>query len=167
MKWPKATDLPALPKGGIRRRLLIWGLALLGLALVLNTLAGSYYTRRVIHREAGRLQTEVASRVAEEIEEFIRDKVDRLSDLAASASLHELGSKEQRLLALLLLKNDRSFTEVSVMDRQGVEVVKVADGETPAFASPQKRTRPDSLIFSDGEAEPASGLSGDGVRYVQ
>jgi len=50
---------------------------------------------------------------------------------------------------------------------QVLELVKVADGETPAFASPQKRTRPDSLIFSDGEAEPASGLSGDGVRYVQ
>lgn len=112
---------------GLRRRLLVWGLALLGIALVVNTLAGSIYTRRLIRQEAARLQTEVASRVALEIEEFLRRKVDRLADLSASAALYELGGKEQRLLVLLMLKNDKAFTEATILDAEGMEVLKVSE----------------------------------------
>ncbi|MBI4487488.1 MAG: GAF domain-containing protein [Deltaproteobacteria bacterium] len=127
MEWSKVKKLFSWHRGGIRRRLLIWGLALLGLALILNTFAGTLYTGKLIKEEAAELQREVASRVAGEIEEFIRRKLDRLLDLSSSASLHELGSKEQRLLALLLLRNDGSFTEVTVMDEKGMEVVKVSE----------------------------------------
>ncbi|MBI3059800.1 MAG: GAF domain-containing protein, partial [Deltaproteobacteria bacterium] len=50
-----------------------------------------------------------------------------MSDFAGSASLHEMGSETQRLLALLLLKHDRAFTEVSILDDRGMEVVKVSE----------------------------------------
>jgi len=113
--------------GGIRRRLLIWGLTLLGIALIGNTLAGSIYTQRLIKQDAARLQGEIASRVALEIEEFIQRKVERLLDLSASAALYELGGQEQRLLALLLLKNDRAFTEASILDGNGMEALKVSE----------------------------------------
>ncbi|HUK40261.1 MAG TPA: hypothetical protein VLX11_04445, partial [Candidatus Acidoferrales bacterium] len=55
-------------RGGLRRRLLLTGLSLLGAALILNTLAGSYYTRRLIMRTNAQLQGEIAVRVALEIE---------------------------------------------------------------------------------------------------
>ncbi|MBI2351974.1 MAG: HAMP domain-containing protein, partial [Deltaproteobacteria bacterium] len=127
MDWQKFTKLFHWKSGSIRRRLLTWGLTLFGLALIINTLAGSLYTRRLIKDGAGKLQREIASRVAEEIEDFVRRKVDRLSDFAGSASLHEMGSETQRLLALLLLKHDRAFTEVSILDDRGMEVVKVSE----------------------------------------
>lgn len=114
-------------RSGIRRRLLVWGLTLLGITLIVNTFAGSIYTRRLIRREAARLQSEVASRVALEIEDFLRRKVDRLADLVASAALYELGGKEQRLLVLLLLKNDRAFTEATILDAEGMEVLKASE----------------------------------------
>lgn len=129
MQWKKVRGSFSKKSGGIRRRLLIWGLALLGLTLVLNTLAGSIYTRGLIKEDVARLQGEIASRVAHEIEEFIRRKVERLLDLSASASLHKFGSKEQSLLALLLLKNDSSFTEITFLEAEGKEVVKVSERE--------------------------------------
>ena len=42
-------------------------------------------------------------------------------------SLHSTGSKEQELLATLLLKNDQTFTEVSILDLNGREVVKISE----------------------------------------
>ena len=127
MDWRKLTKLFHWKSASIRRRLLTWGLTLFGPALIINTLAGSLYTRRLIKKEAAELQKEIALRVAEEIQDFVRRKVDRLSDLAASASLDEMGSETQRILALLLLKNDRAFTDVSILDDKGVEVVKVSE----------------------------------------
>ena len=125
--FTKATRLFSRRGGGIRRRLLIWGLTLLGIALIGNTLAGSIYTRGLIRKEAAGLQTEIASRVALEIEEFVRRKVERLLDFSASASLYDLGGKEQRLLVLLLLKNDRAFTEAAILDGNGMEVLKISE----------------------------------------
>ena len=97
MELSKITRLFSRRTGGIRRRLLKWGLALLGIALMANTLAGSLYTRKVIMREAAKLQTEIASRVALEIEDFVRRKVERLLDFSASTSLYEMGGKEQKI----------------------------------------------------------------------
>ena len=123
----KITRLFSRRSGGIRQRLLIWGLTLLGIALIVNTLAVSIYARRLIRRDAAQLQSEIASRVALEIEEFIHRKVERLIDFSASASLYEIGGREQRLLILLLLKNDRAFTEAAVLDESGMEVLKVSE----------------------------------------
>ncbi len=104
-----------------------WGLTLLGAALVMNTIAGSYYTRKLIIRNSGELQKEIAARVVFEIEEFMEGKLTRLADFASSASIHGLGSEQQRLLALLLLRNDRSFKEIAIIDEQGREVSKVSE----------------------------------------
>jgi signal transduction histidine kinase len=73
------------------------------------------------------VQTAMASRVAHEIEGFIEGKVQRLRDLSTSAGYHEFGSEGQKLLALFLLKNDLSFTEVTFLDAAGMEVMKVSE----------------------------------------
>ena len=113
--------------GGIRRRLLVWGLSLFGIALTIVVVAGYFYTVRQIERDAAELQTEIASVTAEGIREFVRRKIERFSDMADAASLYPLGSKEQQLLLSLLVKNDNSFTDASIIDARGMEVVKVSD----------------------------------------
>ena len=117
------------PKGGLRRRLLLAGLSLLGAALILNTMAGSYYTRHLILRSSAQLQGEIATRVALEIEEFMGDRFTRLADFAASISLHGFGSDEQKQLAALLLKNERSFEQIAILDERGREALKVTETE--------------------------------------
>src|SRR5215469_11413770 len=91
-------------KGGLRRRLLLAGLSLLGGALILNTMAGLYYARHLILRSSAQLQAEIATRVALEIEEFMEDRLTRLADLAASISLHGSGSDEQTARGTLAQK---------------------------------------------------------------
>jgi signal transduction histidine kinase/putative methionine-R-sulfoxide reductase with GAF domain len=127
MKWQRAADFLRRRERGIRQRFLWVGLLFLGVALLANTLAGSLYTRTQINKATAKLQTEVASRVANEIADIIERKKERLSDLAVSASLYPLGSEEQKLLALLLLKNDRPSTSLTILDNQGIEVVKVSE----------------------------------------
>lgn len=112
---------------GIRRHLLATGLLLSGLCLVAITVAGSLYTRSIIRRQAAELQTEVAHRVAGDIEKFMRRKKERLMDLAASLSLDELGSGSQRVRALLMLKNDAGFREVEILDASGKQVMQVSE----------------------------------------
>ncbi len=114
-------------RGGIRQRLLLTGLFFLGLALLANTIAGSLYTRAQIKRAAIRLQTEVASTVANQIAAIIDRKIERLMDLTVSLSLYESGAEWQRVLALLLLKNDRAFTAMTILDGKGNEIVKVSE----------------------------------------
>jgi signal transduction histidine kinase len=58
---------------------------------------------------------------------FVNQKIERLSDAAVSMSLHPVGSKEQELLAVLLLKNDTAFTDATILDSKGMEVVKVSE----------------------------------------
>jgi signal transduction histidine kinase len=113
--------------GGIRRRLLIWGLSLFGLALTVVVIATYSYTVVQIKLDAAALQTEIASITAERIHNFVQRKIERVSDMAAAVSLYPLGSKEQQLLASLLVKNDTSFTHASIIDARGMEVVKVSD----------------------------------------
>jgi signal transduction histidine kinase len=113
--------------GGIRRRLLMWGLGLFGLALSVVVVAFSSYSVSAIKRDATELQMEIASLTADRIHTFVQRKIERFSDTADAASLYQLGSKEQRLLTALLAKNDNSFTDVSIMDARGMEVVKVSD----------------------------------------
>lgn len=114
-------------QGGIRRRLLIWGLALLGSALALNTLAGSFYTYLLIERDANALQVEIASRLSKEMDSFVQSKLDRLLDFSALVALQKFGGQEQRLMGLLLLKNDHFFTELTLMDQDGVERLKISE----------------------------------------
>lgn len=127
MTLERLRDLFSGHEDGIRRRLLWIGLTCLAVALLTNTLAGYFYTARLIKKDAAELQMEVASWVATQIEDFIKRRIERLSDLSVSMSIYELGSKEQRLLSLLLLKNATSFTETSILDENGMEVVKVSE----------------------------------------
>ncbi|MGH7767508.1 MAG: ATP-binding protein [Candidatus Binatia bacterium] len=113
--------------GGIRRRLLVWGLSLFGIALTMIVFAGYSYTVRQIERDAAELQAELASVTAERIHNFVRRKIERFSDNADAASLYPLGSKEQQLLLRLLVKNDSSFSDASIINARGMEVLKVSD----------------------------------------
>ena len=113
--------------GGIRRRLLIWGLSLFGIALTVVVVVSYSYTVRQIERDAAELQGNLASVTADRIRNFVRRKIERFSDMADAASLYPLGSKEQQLLAGLLVKNDGSFTDASIIDARGMEVLKVSD----------------------------------------
>src|SRR4030095_381375 len=113
--------------GGIRRRLLVWGLSLFCIALTIAVVTGYFYTVGLIKDDAADLQAELASVTADGIQKFVRRKIERFSDNAAALTLYPLGSKEQQLLLGLLVKNDSSFTDASIIDSQGMEVVKVSD----------------------------------------
>lgn len=138
--WKKM--LGPLRGGGIRRRLLMWGLSLFGVALLVVVVAGYFYMVSQIRRDAAALQSELASVTSEQIRNFVRRKLDRFSDNAAALSLYQLGSKEQQLLLGLLVKNDSSFTDASIIDSQGMEVVKVSDRKVyfPADLSDQSKS---------------------------
>lgn len=113
--------------GGIRRRLLVWGLGIFGIALTAIVIAAYSYTVRQMEQDAAELQSEIALVTAERIRTFVRRKVERFTDTASAVSLYPLGSKEQQLLASLLVKNDVSFTDASIIDARGMEVLKVSD----------------------------------------
>lgn len=104
-----------------------WGLALLGAALVLNTVAGSLYTQRKMRDGSAELQSEMASLTARRIHAMMNRKIERLQDNGVAMTLYPLGANEQKLLGLLLLKNDRSFTELAILDEQGMEVLKFSE----------------------------------------
>src|SRR6266404_476441 len=119
--------LGSLRSGGIRRRLLMWGLSIFGLGLLVVVVAGYFYIVRQIRQDAAALQSELASVTGEQIRNFVRRKIERFSDTADALSLYQLASKEQHLLLGLLVKNDSSFTDASIINSEGVEVVKVSD----------------------------------------
>ena len=110
--WEEISKI-SFPAGGIRRRLLVWNLSLFGSIVFGFVLAGYLYTQKKIKDNSFELQAEIASLVAARIEAFMNQKIERLGDSAVSMSLHPTGSKEQELLAALLLKNDRAFTDVN------------------------------------------------------
>src|SRR6185295_2525459 len=107
--WGK--ELGLFRGGGIRRRLLMWGLSLFGIALFVAVVAGYFYMVRQIRQDAAALQSELASVTAERIRNFVRRKIERFSDTADALSLYQLGSKEQQLLLGLLVKTDTSFSD--------------------------------------------------------
>src|SRR5690242_1357052 len=126
MNWNKATG--CFPrKGGIRQRLLWTGLVFLGAALLVNTIAGGLYTRSQIKRAAVQLQTEVATKAANQVGRIISRKTERLKDLATSLSFYEPGAEAQRKLAALLVNSDRVFTGVAVLDDAGHEVFRISE----------------------------------------
>jgi len=123
--WKKI--LVPIRGGGIRRRLMAWGLSLFGIALLVVVVAGYFYMARQIRQDAAALQSELASVTGERIRNFVRRKIERFSDNADALSFYPLGRKEQQLLLGLLVKNDNSFTEASIINSHGMEVVKVSD----------------------------------------
>ena len=113
-------------KGGIRRRLLLWNVSLFGLVLSAIILASYLYNVRQIDRYNSELQAELATVTANQIDAFANRKKERLADAGLSISLHPIGSKAQQLLAILLLKSDSALTEISILDPEGMEVIKVS-----------------------------------------
>ena len=162
--WKKI--LVPLRGGGIRRRLMAWGLSLFGIALLVVVVAGYFYMARQIRQDAAALQSELASVTGERVRNFVRRKIERFSDNAAALSLYSLGSKEQRLLLGLLVKNDSSFTEASIINSQGMEVVKVSDrkvyfpsdltdqSKSPKFIKALKGEDYISPVFTSTQAQP-------------
>jgi two-component system, NtrC family, sensor kinase len=162
--WKKI--LVPLRGGGIRRRLMAWGLSLFGIALLVVVVAGYSYMARQIRQDAAALQSELASVTGERVRNFVRRKIERFSDNAAALSLYSLGSKEQRLLLGLLVKNDSSFADASIINSQGMEVVKVSDrkvyfpsdltdqSESPKFIKALKGEDYISPVYTSTQAQP-------------
>lgn len=162
--WKKI--LVPIRGGGIRRRLMAWGLSLFGIALLVVVVAGYFYMARQIRQDAAALQSELASVTGERVRNFVRRKIERFSDNAAALSLYSLGSKEQRLLLGLLVKNDSSFTEASIINSQGMEVVKVSDrkvyfpsdltdqSKSPKFIKALKGEDYISPVYTSTQAQP-------------
>jgi signal transduction histidine kinase len=152
--------------GGIRNRLMAWGLGLFGLAFALNTIGGSIYTRRQIGQSTAVLQTEIAALTARHIQTYIARKIERLDDLASSMALHTVGADEQRILAQLLIKKDSSFAEISVLNDQGRELFKISDrrvilaadledlSDTAAYRSVIEGQTYISPVYTSERAEP-------------
>jgi signal transduction histidine kinase len=153
-------------KAGIRGRLLLFGTAFLTFALVTNTFFGFVYTRATVREGISRLQSEIAYRVAREIEGFMARKVERLQDLATALSAQETTQENQRLMSLLLLKNDVYFTEVALLDETGLETLRVAArriylpselfdrGEEDVFRVPLGGGTYVSPVYTSDKAEP-------------
>ena len=146
-------DLPR--RGSIVRRLMAWGLALMGVALFANTAAGLFYSRRQVDRAAVELQRETASMTARYIESFVTHKIERLQNASLAMSLYPLGSEEQQLLGRLTLKNDSAFNELSMLDDHGMELFKFSDRR---FFSPSDLT--------DQKTSPARATAMRGSVYV-
>ncbi len=144
-----------LSGGGIRRRLMLWGLSLFGIALSVVVVAGYFYMVNQIRQDAASLQSELASVTGERIRNFVRRKIERFSDTADAISLYPLASKEQQLLLGLLVKNDSSFTEGSIINAQGMEVIKVSDRKV-YFASD----------FTDQSKSPKFNKAFKGEDYI-
>jgi signal transduction histidine kinase len=113
--------------GGLRRRFLAWSLSFFGVILTLVVIAAYTYTERQIRRDSAQMQVEIATVTADRINNFVKRKVERFSDTANAINLYPIGSKEQQLLIALLVKNDSSFTEASLLDAKGKEIFKVSD----------------------------------------
>lgn len=161
-----SSNKPTIFRRGIRRSLVLSGLALFGIALALNTFLGEIYTRRQIQHSTGAMQKEVASLTARHVQAYIAQKTLRLRDAATNLSLHPLGSQEQRITISLLVKNDESFEEISVLDDQGREHLRVSDlkvyfdsdlrelSSNPAFQSAVKSKDYVSPVYTSDKAEP-------------
>ena len=162
--WKKI--LVPIRGGGIRRRLMAWGLSLFGIALLVVVVAGYFYMARQIRQDAAALQSELASVTGERIRNFVRRKIERFSDNADALSFYPLGSKQQQLLLGLLVKNDSSFTEASIINSQGMEVVKVSDrkvyfpsdltdqSKSPKFIKALKGEDYISPVYTSIQAQP-------------
>ena len=162
--WKKI--LVPLRGGGIRRRLMAWGLSIFGLALLVVVVAGYFYMARQIRQDAAALQSELASVTGERIRNFVRRKIERFSDNADALSFYPLGRKEQQLLLGLLVKNDNSFTEASIINSHGMEVVKVSDrkvyfpsdltdqSKSPKFIKALKGEDYISPVYTSTQAQP-------------
>ena len=150
---------------------MLWGLGLVGTALGLNTLAGSIYTRRQIEKSTAALQNEVATLTARHIQTYIGRKIERLHDAANGLTLYPIGNDEQTILTNLLLKNDRSFEEISIIDDRGRERLRISDRKV-YFDADLRDLRDDvafktairgggyvSQVFTSDRAEPYLSLA--------
>ena len=136
---------PRQHRGSIKHRLMFWGLALLAVALVLNIVAGSIYTRRGMQHSAAELQAEVAASMARRIQTYLARKIERLQDRGKAMTLFPVGGEEQRLLGLLLMKSEPSFSEIAILNERGMEVLKFS--ETQVYLRSDLQDRKSSAPF--------------------
>ncbi len=124
-------------RGRIQHRLMVWGLGLLALALLINTLAGSLYTRHGMRESAARSQNEVALFTALRMQNFLRREVEGLKLAGAAMMLFPLGGEQQRRIAGLLLQNNGSLEEIVILDGSGHPALWVSLGESKPAAAPR------------------------------
>lgn len=132
-------------RGRIRWRLMGWGLGLLALALVSNTISGFIYTRQQLIHGKAELHTEVATTTARSIAELVHWNLQQLETLSSNMATHTLGAKEQETLARLLIKHNPSIAEITLLDDQGEQRFKLSPMDL--FSAAQKANQKASLAF--------------------
>jgi signal transduction histidine kinase len=160
------TILDPFRGGGIRRRLLFWGLSLFGVTLSIVVFVGYYYMVWQIRQDTAALQSELARLTSDQIRNFVRRKIERFSDNASALSLYQLGDKEQQLLLGLLVKNDSSLTHAAIINPEGMEVIKVSDrkvyfpsdltdqSKSPKFLKALKGENYVSPVYTSPQGQP-------------
>jgi signal transduction histidine kinase len=137
--------------GRIQRRLMVWGLSLLSLALVINTFAGSFYTRQRMRESTARRQAAVALFTARHMQSFLSREIKRLQDGGAAMMMFPFGGKEQRGLAQLILENGQFIEEVTILDRAGAVVLRLlANEDQPAAPSSAYQYSPEFRAAAAG-----------------
>ena len=157
---------PSFRPGGIRRRLLIWNLSLFGVVLAGVMLASYMYAVAQMKQRNAELQSAIASVTADRIASFVEHEMQRLADTAAAMSLYDMGAKEQQFLAALVVKNDPTFTDATVLSDTGLELVKLSDrriylpseipyqSKSAKFRSVIKGNNYISPVYTSGNAQP-------------
>ena len=105
-------------------------------------------------KQAAALQTEIASASARQIHHFVSRKVERLRDAGVFMTRYPIGSEDQRLIGLLLLKNDPAFRQISILDSQGMERIK--SSEILAFLPSDLQNRSGETAYTKAIREKPS-----------
>ena len=130
-----------------------WGLSLLSLALIINTFAGSLYTRHGMRESTARRQAGVALFTARHMQSFLSREIKRLEDAGAAMMMFPVGGEQQRRLARLLLENGEFIEEVTILDADGGVVLRLlADEAQPAAPSSAYKSSPEFLAVAAGNS---------------
>jgi signal transduction histidine kinase len=131
-------------RGRIRRRLMVWGLSLLAAALLMNTFAGSLYTRESIREATARRQAGIALSTARLLRSSLDREIKRLEDMADALMLFPIGGKQQRELVQLRLRGGELIHEIAILDRRGSLMLRVlANHAEPAAPESSYKNAPE------------------------
>ncbi len=130
-----------------------WGLTLLSFALIINTFAGSLYTRHGMRESTARRQAGVALFTARHMQSFLSREIRRLEDAGAAMMMFPFGGEQQGRLARLLLENAEFIEEVTILDDGGAMVLRLlADEAQPAAPSSAYKHSPEFLAAAAGNS---------------
>jgi signal transduction histidine kinase len=121
-------------RGRIQRRLMAWGLGVLSLALLINTFAGSLYTRHGMRESTARRQADAALYTARHIQSYLSREIKRFEDAGAAMMMFPFGGEQQHRLGRLLLESDGFIDELTILDPHGAMVLQLLASQAKSLA---------------------------------